>query len=155
LYRRPEGKVNEKFSLKPVSVELGKLLDREVLFLSDCVGSDVEKTCSEASGGQIILLENLRFHAEEEGSSKDDDGKKRKASDVDFAAFRSSLSKLGDVFVNDAFGTAHRGHRYNALSLINESSMVGVDLPIRAAGFLMKKELDFFAKVFILVFLTK
>lgn len=104
--------MNEKFSLKPVGLELGKLLEKEVTFLTDCVGADIEKECLAATGGQIILLENLRFHAEEEGSSKDESGNKVKASADDVAAFRSSLSKLGDVFVNDAFGTAHRGHRY-------------------------------------------
>lgn len=86
--------------------------------------------------GEIILLENLRFHIEEEGSVKDKDGNKTKASKESVDAFRASLSKLGDIYVNDAFGTAHRAH----------SSMVGVSLPIKAAGFLMKKELDFFAK---------
>lgn len=87
--------------------------------------------------GTIILLENLRFHIEEEGAVKDESGNKTKASDGAIKAFRKSLSSLGDVYVNDAFGTAHRAH----------SSMVGVDLAIRASGFLMKKELDYFAKV--------
>jgi phosphoglycerate kinase len=86
--------------------------------------------------GAIILLENLRFHVEEEGSGVDAEGKKFKAKPEAVAAFRASLTKLGDVYVNDAFGTAHRAH----------SSMVGVELPVRAAGYLMKKELDFFAK---------
>ena len=86
--------------------------------------------------GEIILLENLRFHPEEEGSSKDADGKKEKADPEAVKAFRKSLTSLGDIYVNDAFGTAHRAH----------SSMVGVDLPQKASGFLMKKELEFFAK---------
>ncbi|KAJ3072699.1 phosphoglycerate kinase, partial [Rhizoclosmatium hyalinum] len=85
---------------------------------------------------EIILLENLRFHIEEEGSVKDKEGNKTKAAKEDVDKFRASLSKLGDVYVNDAFGTAHRAH----------SSMVGVNLPQKAAGFLMKKELEFFAK---------
>ncbi|KAI9143727.1 phosphoglycerate kinase [Paraphysoderma sedebokerense] len=133
---RPDGKKVAKYSLKPVAEEVSKLLGKPVKFLDDCVGSQVEKECAEASNGSVILLENLRFHIEEEGSVKDESGQKLKASQAEIDAFRSSLSKLGDVYVNDAFGTAHRAH----------SSMVGVNLPVRAAGFLMKKELDFFAK---------
>ncbi|KAI8918211.1 phosphoglycerate kinase [Powellomyces hirtus] len=133
---RPDGKVVPKYSLKPVSEEVSKLLDRKVTFLDDCVGPKVEEHCAKADNGEVILLENLRFHIEEEGSVKDDKGNKIKASKEDIDKFRASLSKLGDIYVNDAFGTAHRAH----------SSMVGVNLPIRAAGFLMKKELDFFAK---------
>lgn len=86
--------------------------------------------------GSIILLENLRFHVEEEGKGKDSEGKKVKASDAAVQAFRASLTKLGDVYVNDAFGTAHRAH----------SSMVGVELSQRASGFLMKKELSYFGQ---------
>ncbi|EMR09492.1 phosphoglycerate kinase [Pneumocystis murina B123] len=133
---RPNGKRNEKYSLKPVSEELERLLQRNVLFLDDCVGENVEKICKEATNGQIILLENLRFHVEEEGSSKDAEGNKIKADPKDIEKFRKSLTSLGEIYINDAFGTAHRAH----------SSIVGVDLPQRAAGFLMKKELDFFAK---------
>lgn len=133
---RPDGKKNEKYSLKPVVPELEKLLGKDVIFTSDCVGPEVEKTVNEASGGAVILLENLRFHAEEEGSSKDAEGKKVKADKAAVADFRKGLTALGDVYVNDAFGTAHRAH----------SSMVGVDLPQKAAGFLMKKELDYFAQ---------
>jgi phosphoglycerate kinase len=88
-----------------------------------------------------VLLENLRFHIEEEGKVKiknaDGTETKLKADPAKEAAFRASLSKLGDVFVNDAFGTAHRAH----------SSMVGVNLPQKAAGFLMEAELKAFAKV--------
>ncbi|CAG8764377.1 435_t:CDS:2, partial [Racocetra persica] len=133
---RPNGKPNPKHSLKPVADELGKLLGRDVLFLNDCVGPEVTKSCLKASNGQVILLENLRFHIEEEGSIKDDDGKKIKASSEDLNNFRSSLTELGDIYVNDAFGTAHRAH----------SSMVGVNLPIRASGLLLKKELEYFGK---------
>lgn len=131
---RPDGKVVPKYSLKPVSVELSKLLGKPVNFLSDCVGSEVEKACANPSQGEIILLENLRFHTEEEGAVKDENGNKVKACAEDIQAFRKSLSSLGDIYVNDAFGTAHRAH----------SSMVGIDLEIKAAGFLMKKELDYF-----------
>ncbi|XP_078369192.1 phosphoglycerate kinase-like [Oculina patagonica] len=133
---RPDGNVVEKYSLAPVADELKKLLGREVMFLSDCVGSAVEKACENPSPGSVILLENLRFHVEEEGKGVDSVGKKVKASAEAVKAFRDSLAKLGDVYVNDAFGTAHRAH----------SSMVGVDLPQKAAGFLMEKELVYFAK---------
>lgn len=133
---RPDGKVVEKFSLKPISGELEKQLGKPVTFLSDCVGPDVENAVNSASPGSIILLENLRFHIEEEGSIKNKDGTKTKADPAKVTEFREGLTKLGDVYVNDAFGTAHRAH----------SSMVGVKLPQRAAGFLVKKELEFFAK---------
>lgn len=133
---RPDGKRSEKFSLKLVSEELKKLLSRDVTFLSDCVGPEVESACANPAKGTVILLENLRFHIEEEGKGVDDGGAKVKAKPEDVATFRASLTKLGDVYVNDAFGTAHRAH----------SSMVGVDLPQKASGFLMKKELEYFAK---------
>ncbi|XP_072040237.1 phosphoglycerate kinase-like [Amphiura filiformis] len=133
---RPNGTRQDKFSLKPVAAELKKLLARDVLFLNDCVGAEVEAACASPADGSVILLENLRFHMEEEGSMKDAEGKKVKAKPEDVQAFRASLSKLGDIYINDAFGTAHRAH----------SSMVGVELPQRAAGFLMKKELAYFAK---------
>ena len=67
---RPDGKANPKYSLKPVVPELEKLLGKKVIFTSDCVGPEVEETVNKASDGQVILLENLRFHAEEEGSSR-------------------------------------------------------------------------------------
>ncbi|KAK9237910.1 phosphoglycerate kinase [Lipomyces kononenkoae] len=132
---RPDGQVNPKYSLKPVSVELSKLLGKPVTFLDDCVGPSVEEYVSKASNGEVILLENLRFHAEEEGSAKID-GKKVKCSPEKIEEFRKGLTALADVYINDAFGTAHRAH----------SSMVGLELPLRASGFLVKKELDFFAK---------
>ncbi|EZF23479.1 phosphoglycerate kinase [Trichophyton rubrum D6] len=133
---RPDGKLNPKFSLKPVVPELEKLLGRNVTFLDDCVGKKVEEAVAGASDGQVFLLENLRFHAEEEGSSKDESGKKVKADPSAVEAFRKGLTALGDVYINDAFGTAHRAH----------SSMVGVDLPQKVSGFLVKKELEYFAK---------
>jgi len=133
---RPDGKIVEKYSLKPVSVELQKLLERPVTFLPDCVGPEIEKAVNSAAPGAVILLENLRFHIEEEGSVKNKDGSKTKADASQVVDFRESLTKLGDVYVNDAFGTAHRAH----------SSMVGVKLPQRAAGFLVKKELEFFCE---------
>ncbi len=133
---RPNGVHEEKYSLRPVVGELEKLLGTKVEFLKDCVGKETEDRCKSLSGGQIALLENLRFHIEEEGSSKDKQGNKTKADPEKVKEFRRSLTALGDVYINDAFGTAHRGH----------SSMVGIDLPQKAAGFLMKKELEFFAK---------
>ncbi|MCJ1475963.1 phosphoglycerate kinase [Lambiella insularis] len=133
---RPDGKKVEKYSLKPIVPELEKLLGKKVVFTNDCVGKEVEETVNKASDGQIILLENLRFHPEEEGSSKDSEGKKVKADKDKVQEFRKGLTALGDVYINDAFGTAHRAH----------SSMVGVDLPKKASGFLMKKELDYFAQ---------
>ena len=133
---RPDGKVVPKYSLRPISEELSKLLQKEVIFAEDCVGPNVESAVDSAPEGSIILLENLRFHIEEEGSSKDKDGKKIKADPIKVTEFRQNLTKLGDIYVNDAFGTAHRAH----------SSMVGIKLPQRASGFLVKKELEFFAK---------
>ncbi|KAI6249809.1 Phosphoglycerate kinase [Erysiphe necator] len=133
---RPDGRVQEKYSLQPVVPELEKLLEKKVKFAQDCVGSEVEAIVNGSTGGQVVLLENLRFHAEEEGSSKDAEGTKIKASASAIEEFRKGLTALGDIFINDAFGTAHRAH----------SSMVGVKLPIKASGFLMKKELEYFAK---------
>src|SRR5437867_6813430 len=135
---RPDGKRNEKCTLKPVAAKLQELLGKPVQFLLDCVGPEVERACAALKPGDVALLENLRFHLEEEGKVKNEKtGESKKADPKAALAFRASLSKLGDVYVNDAFGTAHRPH----------SSVVGVQLPQRAAGFLMKKELDAFAKV--------
>ena len=134
---RPDGQKIAKFSLNPVAAELEKLLLKPVTFLDDCVGGAVEAACARLAPGTVVLLENLRFHIEEEGKVKLEDGTSKKADPAAVAAFRASLSKLGDVFVNDAFGTAHRAH----------SSMVGVALPQKAAGFLMEAELKAFAAV--------
>ena len=134
---RPDGKQIAAFSLKPVAEALQKLLSRPVQFLNDCVGPEVEAACAKAQPGDVILLENLRFHIEEEGKVKLEDGSKLKADPEKVKAFRASLTKLGDVYINDAFGTAHRDH----------SSMTGVQLPQRACGFLMEKELNAFAAV--------
>lgn len=134
---RPDGKVIEKYSLKPVSAELSSQLSKDVIFLHDCVGDDILKSVNDAPKGSVILLENLRFHIEEEGSVKNKDGSKTKADAADVTKFRESLTSLGDIYINDAFGTAHRAH----------SSVVGIKLPQRVAGFLMKKELEYFAKV--------
>lgn len=124
---RPKGARAPEFSLAAAGVALEGLLKRKVTFLSDCVGPEVEARCAALKPGDVVLLENLRFHAAEEGKG---------ASPETIKAFRDSLTKLGDVYVNDAFGTAHRAH----------SSMVGVDLPQRASGLLLQKELDYFGK---------
>jgi phosphoglycerate kinase len=134
---RPDGERVEKFSLKPVADKLAELLGKPVKFLTDCVGPEVEAACAALQPGEVILLENLRFHLEEEGKRKNEDGTSTKAAPEKVAAFRAGLTKLGDVFVSDAFGTAHRAH----------SSVVGVALPDKVAGFLMQKELDAFAAV--------
>ncbi|KHC32675.1 phosphoglycerate kinase [Candida albicans P76067] len=133
---RPNGERNDKYSLAPVATELEKLLGQKVIFLNDCVGPEVTKAVENAKDGEIFLLENLRYHIEEEGSSKDKDGKKVKADPEAVKKFRQELTSLADVYINDAFGTAHRAH----------SSMVGLEVPQRAAGFLMSKELEYFAK---------
>mmetsp|Transcript_16160 Transcript_16160/g.29526 ORF Transcript_16160/g.29526 Transcript_16160/m.29526 type:complete len:459 (+) Transcript_16160:182-1558(+) len=133
---RPNGAPSDKLSLKPVGERLEELLKRPVTFLKDCVGAETEKACAKPEEGSVFLLENLRFHVEEEGKGVDSNGNKVKADPAAVATFRASLTKLGDIYVNDAFGTAHRAH----------SSMVGVDLPVRAAGFCMAKELEYFAK---------
>ncbi|KAK2927155.1 Phosphoglycerate kinase [Fusarium oxysporum f. sp. vasinfectum] len=124
-----ENGAKSKYSLKPVVPELEKLLGKKVTFAPDCVGPEVEEIVNKAEDGAVILLENLRFHIEEEGSSKDKEGNKTKADKAQVEAFRKGLTALGDVYINDAFGTAHRAH----------SSM-------KASGFLVKKELEYFAK---------
>ena len=130
---RPDGQRIGKYSLGPVAERLQELLGTRVRFLPDCVGPNVEQACAVLKPGEVILLENLRFHLEEEGKVKRADGSSLTADAGAVAAFRASLSRLGDVYVNDAFGTAHRAH----------SSIIGLNLPRRAAGYLMKKELDF------------
>jgi len=128
---RPKGNVVPKMSLRPVIGVLSKYLGRPVTFMSDWRGKNLE----EYQNGEVILLENLRFHIEEEGKGRR--GKKKvKANKGAVARFRRDLASLGEVFVCDAFATAHRAH----------SSMVGLrNLDQRAAGYLMKKELDAFS----------
>jgi phosphoglycerate kinase len=114
---RPKGKADPALTLLPVSVRLGELLGRPVPLLPDCVGPAVEASAAEMAPGDVVLLENLRFHAEEEANAP---------------AFAAALARLGDVYVNDAFGTAHRAH----------ASTAGVAAHLPAvAGFLMEKEL--------------
>jgi phosphoglycerate kinase len=133
---RPDGQKIAKYSLAPVAERLAHLLGRRIRVLPDCVGPEVAAACAALRPGEVALLENLRFHVEEEGKIKRANGTSVKADPAAIAAFRASLTALGDVYVNDAFGTAHRAH----------SSIVGVDLPQRAAGYLMKKELDFLGR---------
>lgn len=100
---RPDGHANPKYSLKPVVPELEKLLGgKKVEFAPDCVGKEVEEIVSNASSGQVILLENLRFHAEEEGSSKDAEGKKVKANEAKVEEFRKGLTALGDIYISES-----------------------------------------------------
>jgi phosphoglycerate kinase len=117
---RPKGKVNAKYSLKPAAERLGELLNKEVKLAPDCIGEETKKIVELMNPGDVILLENLRFHEEEEKNNSD---------------FARQLSELGDVYVNDAFGSAHRAH----------ASTEGVTRYIKtsAAGYLMQKELDY------------
>lgn len=117
---RPKGQKNLKYSLRPVAQELSRLLKRPVLFLEDAIGSDVEETIRDLDEGSVVLLENLRFYPEEEANDPE---------------FSKQLAHYGDIYVNDAFGTAHRAH----------ASTAGVPalLPIKVAGFLIQKELEF------------
>lgn len=140
---RPDGEKVAKYSLKPVAAELQKLLGKPVQFLDDCVGPAVEAACAKGTlkPGSVVLLENLRFHLEEEGKvkvkNKDGTETSKKAEPAAIEAFRTSLKKLGDVYVNDAFGAAHRAH----------SSVSGITGLPTAAGFLMQQELLAFHKV--------
>lgn len=138
---RPNGKRVDKYSLKPVAAELAKLLSKPVAFADDCVGPEAQTAAQALQPGQVLLLENLRFHLEEEGKAKEKDADgneiKLKADPAKVEEFRASLSKLGDVYVNDAFGTAHRAH----------SSMVGINLPTKVAGFLLEAEINAFNAV--------
>merc|ERR1712048_1361675 len=134
---RPDGRVQEKFSMKPVAKVLEEKLGKPVTLLNGASGPEVEAACADPAPGSVILLENLRFNVEEEGKGKDADGNKVSADPAKVTAFRSSIRKLADVYVNDAFGTAHRGH----------SSMVGEGFDVKATGGLMNAELAAFAKV--------
>lgn len=159
---RPDGQVTPKYSLKPVSAKLSELLGKDVTFLEDAVGEETKKAVLAGENGQIFLLENLRFHVEEEGKGKKGDEKIKggsrdsldlltrqptqrpsRSSDNSSPSSVPSTSTMRGfttrrkLLTYGSFGTAHRAH----------SSMVGVQLPQRAAGFLMKKELEYFAKV--------
>lgn len=116
---RPKGKVSPRLSLQPVAKRLQRLLDKDVTFVEDCVGSQVENVVSKMKNGDVVLLENLRFHPEEEKNDEE---------------FAKALATLADFYVNDAFGASHRSH----------ASIVGITkfLPA-AAGFLLKKEIEY------------
>merc|ERR1712203_958429 len=131
------GCVVDKYSLAPVAKIVEEKLGKPVTFCKDCVGPEVEAACADPAPGSVILLENLRFHVEEEGKGVDAEGNKIKAEKDAVTSFRTSLRKLADVYCNDAFGTAHRAH----------SSMVGEGHEVKCSGGLMSKELDAFAKV--------
>ncbi|EOD12106.1 phosphoglycerate kinase, partial [Emiliania huxleyi CCMP1516] len=127
---RPSGiGLEEKFSMKPVFEVLKTKLEAPVLFASG-------EMCADPAPGTVILLENLRMNIEETGKGEKDD-KKIKADAAKVKKFKAHLRQLADVYINDAFGTAHRGH----------ASMLGEGFAVRAAGSLMFKELDAFAKV--------
>jgi len=134
---RPDGSVVPQYSLAPVAKILEEKLGRPVIFCSDCCGAEVEAICADPAPGTVILLENLRYHVEEEGKGVDAAGGKIKADAAKVTEFRASLRKLADTYCNDAFGTAHRGH----------SSMMGDGFDVKCSGFLMTKELEAFAKV--------
>ena len=119
---RPKGKVCPEFSLAPVAEEVGKLFGVPVHFATDCVGEVADKVVAETKNGEIALLENLRFHPEEE---KND------------AEFAKQLAKHGEIFVQEAFGTVHRAHA--------STSAVTEYLP-SCAGFLVQKEVEFLGK---------
>jgi 3-phosphoglycerate kinase len=121
---RPKGERVEKYSLRPVAEHLSKLLNKEIEFADDCTGSEVKAKVDELKDGDVLLLENLRFHAEEE---KNDD------------EFAKALASLCDVYVNDAFGAAHRAH----------ASTAGITKHVKqaAAGLLMEKELNYLSRV--------
>ena len=134
---RPDGQFSDKFSMKPVAKVVEEKLGRPVKLMKDVIGEDVEAACADPEPGTVILLENSRFYVEETGKGKDADGNKVKADDEQVKTFRASLAKLADIYCSDAFGTAHRAH----------SSMVGEGFPVKCSGFLLAKELDYFAKV--------
>lgn len=117
---RPKGSPDMKYSLAPVAKRLQRLLGKEVLFAPDCIGPAAEALVARMKPGDVLLLENLRFHA---GEEKND------------PAFSVALASLADVYINDAFGAAHRAH----------ASIVGVTkfIPVCAAGYLLKKEIEY------------
>ena len=129
---RPGGAFAKKYSLEPVATELEKQIRKQVIFLKNCVGPEVEDVCASPAPGSIILLENVRFHIEEEGRGEIN-GEKVKADEDKVTAFRASLRKLADIYVCDAFGTGQRAH---------SSSMVGEGYEIKCAGLAVSQELE-------------
>ena len=121
---RPKGKPDPKYSLAPVARRLGELLERSVDLAPDCVGPEVDQRVAKLPPGELLLLENLRFHPEEE---KNDPG------------FARALASLADVWVNDAFGAAHRSHASTA--------GMAAYVPEKAAGFLLAREVEFLSRL--------
>ncbi len=123
---RPKGQPNAKYSLKPVAAKVGELLQRQVTFAGDCIGEAAQSAVDavQKSGGGVLLLENLRFHPEEEKNDP---------------AFAKALASLAELYVNDAFGAAHRAH----------ASVEGIVkfMPSAAAGLLMERELEYLGRV--------
>lgn len=121
---RPKGERVEKYGLRPVAEHLARLLNRPVAFADDCIGAEAQAKVDELQEGDVLLLENLRFHAEEERNDE---------------AFARELASLCDVYINDAFGAAHRAH----------ASTAGITKYVRpaAAGLLMEKELEYLGRV--------
>jgi phosphoglycerate kinase len=117
---RPKGKVSPEFSLAPVAKRLSRLLNKEVKLAKDCIGDEVKKLVASMTPGSVVLLENLRFHTEEEKNSDE---------------FAKELASLGDVYIDDAFGNAHRKHASN-VGIIKFAKEAG-------AGFLIKQELNY------------
>lgn len=139
---RPKGKPNPEFSLKPAAARLQELLGKPVVMAPDCVGEEVKAELAKLPEGGVMLLENLRFHAEEEGKPKlaDDATDEEKAAakaemKTKQVAFAKQLAELGDVYINDAFGTAHRAHASMAV-VTNYFDQC-------AAGFLLEKEIEY------------
>jgi 3-phosphoglycerate kinase len=121
---KPKGKPDMKYSLKSVAKRLSELINHEVLFADDCVDSIAENLIQQAKPGDVVLLENLRFHPEEEKNNPD---------------FAKSLAMLGDLYVNDAFATAHRAHA--------STEGIAKFFKTPVAGFLMEKEIDYLSYV--------
>jgi len=121
---RPKGKPDAKFSLQPVARRVGELLKKEVKLAPDCIGPEVEKMVARMKPGETILLENLRFHKEEEGNDPN---------------FAQALARLADVYINDAFAVSHRAHAsVEAMTRLCKE---------KGAGFLMKEELNYLNKI--------
>ncbi|MBN8583531.1 MAG: phosphoglycerate kinase [Ignavibacteria bacterium] len=120
---RPKGEKNMKYSLRPIAMHLSELLDKPVLFADDCIGESTEAIVNDLQDGDVLLLENLRFYNEEEKNNPE---------------FAKKLASYGDIYINDAFGTAHRAH----------ASTEGVTHYIKtcAAGYLMQKELEYLSR---------
>jgi phosphoglycerate kinase len=131
---RPDGQANPEFSLKPTAVRLSELLGQEVKFADDCIGDAVVAQANALKPGEVMVCENTRFHKEEDMKTKTDEDKQKMRN------FAKELAKLGNVYVNDAFGTAHRAHASTAVisEFLDKSNCV--------AGFLMDKELQYLGK---------